>query len=69
LRIEKVLLEDIEIFSNYLVVEERSNGLNHIELCLGVGKVLLALEETYNAYTRPQMLILTLISCVTAINH
>jgi oligopeptidase B len=26
------LLEDIEIFRNYLVVEERSNGLNHIRI-------------------------------------
>ncbi|WP_264551429.1 S9 family peptidase [Flavobacterium sp. N2038] len=29
---EDVLLEDIEIFKNYLVVEERSNGLNHIRI-------------------------------------
>ncbi|WP_306350258.1 S9 family peptidase [Flavobacterium sp. '19STA2R22 D10 B1'] len=29
---EDVLLEDIEIFKNYLVVEERSNGLNKIRI-------------------------------------
>jgi oligopeptidase B len=48
---EEVLLEDIEIFSNYLVVEERSNGLNHIQ-CLGVERrVLLAFgSETYMLY-------------------
>jgi len=51
---EDVLLEDIEIFKNYLVVEERSNGLNHIRIMpwneepdyyLPFG------SETYNAYT------------------
>lgn len=51
---EDVLLEDIEIFKNYLVVEERSNGLNHIRIIpwneepdyyLPFG------SETYNAYT------------------
>lgn len=29
---EDVLLESIEIFSNYLVIEERKNGLNHIRV-------------------------------------
>jgi oligopeptidase B len=38
---EEVLLEDIEIFSNYLV-EERSNGLNHINYALEWEGVLLA---------------------------
>jgi oligopeptidase B len=51
---EEVLLEDIEIFKNYLVVEERSNGLNHIRIMpwneepdyyLPFG------SETYSAYT------------------
>jgi oligopeptidase B len=51
---ESVLIEDIEIFRNYLVVEERANGLNHIrimpwneeeEYYLPFG------SETYNAYT------------------
>ncbi|WP_394776521.1 S9 family peptidase [Flavobacterium sp.] len=52
---EDVLLEDIEIFKNYLVVEERSNGLNHIRIMpwnkeeedyyLPFG------SETYSAYT------------------
>ncbi|MFH6963631.1 S9 family peptidase [Flavobacterium plurextorum] len=51
---EDVLLEDIEIFKNFLVVEERSNGLNHIRIMpwgddqdyyLPFG------SETYNAYT------------------
>jgi oligopeptidase B len=49
-----VLLEDIEIFRDYLVVEERSNGLNHIRIMpwneepdyyLPFG------SETYSAYT------------------
>jgi oligopeptidase B len=51
---EDVLLEDIEIFKNYLVLEERSNGLNHIRIMpwneepdyyLPFG------SETYSAYT------------------
>ncbi|MBS7233013.1 S9 family peptidase [Flavobacterium psychroterrae] len=52
---DDVLLEDIEIFKNYLVVEERSNGLNHIRIMpwnkeeedyyLPFG------SETYSAYT------------------
>ena len=51
---EDVLLEDIEIFSNYLVVEERSNGLNHIRIMpwSGEGEYYLPFgSETYNAYT------------------
>jgi oligopeptidase B len=50
---EDVLLEDIEIFSNYLVVEERSNGLNHIRIMpwSGEGEYYLPFgSETYNAY-------------------
>jgi oligopeptidase B len=51
---DDVLLEDIEIFRDYLVVEERSNGLNHIRIMpwneepdyyLPFG------SETYSAYT------------------
>lgn len=51
---EDVLLEDIEIFRNYLVVEERSNGLNHIRIMQwsGEGEYYLPFgSETYNAYT------------------
>ncbi len=49
-----VLLEDIEIFRNYLVVEERANGLNHIRIMpwSGEGEYYLPFgSETYNAYT------------------
>ena len=49
-----VLLEDIEIFANYLVVEERSNGLNTIRIMPwnGEGEYYLPFEsETYTAYT------------------
>lgn len=51
---EDVLLEDIEIFKNYLVVEERSNGLNHIRIMPWSGEVDYYLpfgSETYNAFT------------------
>jgi oligopeptidase B len=51
---KEVLLEDIEIFSNYLVVEERSKGLNHIRIMpwSGAGEYYLPFgSETYNAYT------------------
>lgn len=51
---ENVLIEDIEIFSNYLVVEERSNGLNHIRIMpwSGEGEYYLPFgSETYNANT------------------
>jgi oligopeptidase B len=51
---EDVLLEDIEIFKNYLVVEERSNGLNHIRIMPWNGDADYYLpfgSETYNAYT------------------
>ena len=51
---DDVLLEDIEIFKNYLVVEERSNGLNHIRIMPWSGKGAYYLpfgSETYNAYT------------------
>ncbi|MFM2370000.1 MAG: hypothetical protein RL619_2317 [Bacteroidota bacterium] len=51
---EDVLLEDIEIFANYLVVEERSNGLNKIRIMpwSGKGEYYLPFEsETYTAYT------------------
>jgi oligopeptidase B len=51
---EDVLLEDIEIFANYLVVEERSNGLNKIRIMpwSGEGEYYLPFEsETFTAYT------------------
>ena len=51
---DDVLLEDIEIFSNYLVVEERSNGLNHIRIMpwSGEGEYYLPFgSETYSAGT------------------
>jgi len=51
---EEVLLEGIDIFKNYLVVEERSNGLNHIRIMpwSGSGDYYLPFDnETYNAYT------------------
>ncbi|MFV5696306.1 S9 family peptidase [Flavobacterium sp. LB3P122] len=51
---EDVLLEDIEIFANYLVVEERANGLNKIRIMPwnGEGEYYLPFEsETYTAYT------------------
>lgn len=51
---EDVLLEDIEIFKNYLVVEERSNGLNHIRIMPWSGDADYYLpfgSETYNAFT------------------
>jgi oligopeptidase B len=49
-----VLLEGIEIFKNYLVVEERSNGLNKIQIrpWSGEGAYYLPFAiETYTAYT------------------
>ena len=49
-----VLIEDIEIFKNYLVVSERSNGLNKIRIMpwSGKGEYYLPFEiETYTAYT------------------
>jgi len=49
-----VLLEDIEIFKDYLVVEERSNGLNKIRIMpwSGKGEYYLPFEsETYTAFT------------------
>ncbi len=51
---ENVLLEDIEIFKNFLVVEERFNGLNKIKIIpwSGKGEYYLPFEsETYTAYT------------------
>ncbi len=51
---EDVLLEGIEIFKDYLVVEERSNGLNKIQIRPwdGKGEYYLPFEsETYTAYT------------------
>jgi oligopeptidase B len=47
-----VLLEDIEIFKNYLVISERSNGLNKIRIRPwdGSGEYYLPFEiETYSA--------------------
>lgn len=49
-----VLLEGIEIFKDYLVVEERSNGLNKIRIMpwSGKGEYYLPFNsETYTAYT------------------
>ena len=51
---EGVLLEDIEIFANYLVVEERTGGLNKIRIMSWDGKDEYYLpfgSETYTAYT------------------
>ncbi|RKS02523.1 S9 family peptidase [Flavobacterium sp. 102] len=51
---EDVLLEDIDIFKNYLVVAERANGLNQIRIMPwnGVGEYYLPFDsETYTAYT------------------
>lgn len=51
---EDVLLEDIEIFKDFLVVEERSNGLNKIRIMpwSGEEEYYLPFEcETYTAYT------------------
>ncbi|MBC3759020.1 S9 family peptidase [Hyunsoonleella sp. SJ7] len=50
---EAVLVEDIEIFKDYLVVDERENGLNNIRIMSWDGKedYYLPFEsETYNAY-------------------
>jgi oligopeptidase B len=49
-----VLLEGIDIFKDYLVVEERSNGLNRIQIrpWSGKGEYYLPFSsETYTAYT------------------
>lgn len=51
---EDVLLEDIEIFKEFLVVEERFNGLNRIRIMpwSGEGEYYLPFDsETYTAYT------------------
>ena len=51
---EDVLLEDIEIFKDFLVVEERTNGLNRIRIMPwnGEGEYYLPFDsETYTAYT------------------
>ncbi|MCF8320287.1 MAG: S9 family peptidase [Flavobacterium sp.] len=51
---EEVLIEDIDIFSNFLVVTERFNGLNTIRIMpwSGDGEYYLPFEsETYTAYT------------------
>lgn len=51
---EDVLIEDIEIFKDYLVVEERSNGLNKIRIMpwSGEREYYLPFEsETYTAYS------------------
>jgi oligopeptidase B len=51
---DDVLLEDIEIFKNYLVVEERSDGLNKIRIMPWSGKGAYYLpfqSETYTVYT------------------
>lgn len=50
---EEVLLEGIDIFKDYLVVEERSNGLNKIQIrpWRGEAYYLPFESETYTAYT------------------
>ena len=51
---EDVLLEDIDIFKDYLVVSERFNGLNQIRIMpwSGKGEYYLPFDsETYMAYT------------------
>ena len=51
---EDVLLEDIEIFANYLVLDEREGGLNKIRIMSWDGKEEYYLpfdSETYTAYT------------------
>ncbi|AWG26335.1 S9 family peptidase [Flavobacterium kingsejongi] len=51
---DNVLLEDIEIFKNYLVVEERTNGLNVLRIMAwnGEPEYYLPFEsETYTVYT------------------
>ena len=51
---EDVLLEDFEIFKNYLVVEERFNGLNRIQIRPWNGEEAYYLpfeSETYTAFT------------------
>lgn len=51
---EDVLLEDIEIFANYLVLEERTGGLNKIRIRSWDGKEEYYLpfgSETYTAFT------------------
>ena len=51
---DAVLLEDIEIFKDFLVVSERENGLNHIHIKRwdGTDSYYLPFEsETYTAYT------------------
>ncbi|MBA4276440.1 S9 family peptidase [Flavobacterium sp.] len=51
---EDVLLEDIEIFKDFLVIEERTNGLNKIRIMpwSGTGEYYLPFDsETYTAYT------------------
>ena len=51
---QDVLLEDIEIFKNYLVIKERNNGLTKIRIkpWIGQNEFYLPFEsETYTAYT------------------
>ncbi len=51
---DEVLLEDIDIFKDYLVVSERSNGLNQIRIIRWDGSEDYYLpfdNETYTAYT------------------
>lgn len=51
---KETLLEGVDIFKDYLVVEERANGLNKIQIrpWNGVGAYYLPFEsETYTAYT------------------
>jgi oligopeptidase B len=51
---EDVLLEDIDIFKDYLVVSERSNGLHHLRIIPWKNEASYYLpfeSETYSAYT------------------
>jgi oligopeptidase B len=55
---EDVLLEDVEIFKNFLVVEERANGLNTIKVIPWSGEEAYFLpfeSETYTACTSSNM--------------
>ncbi|WP_010179354.1 S9 family peptidase [Aquimarina agarilytica] len=51
---EETLLEDIDVFKDYLVLSERTNGLNHIRIMRWDGSVDYYLpfdNETYTAYS------------------
>lgn len=68
---EDVLLEDIEIFKDYLVLGERSNGLNKIRIMPWNGKGSIICRLTAKPILLIFLQIRTLIRkfCVTAISH